>query len=239
VREWFESWFGEEYVALYPHRDAADAEAAVSLIERHLPANPSARVLDLACGGGRHARLLSHRWTTIGLDLSPVLLNYARKQAPNAHFVRGDMRVIPFADASFDVVVNLFTSFGYFADDTSHQRVIGEVARVMRRSGTFVLDFLNTEHIRERLVPYDERNIGGSIVEQRREISEDGRYVIKRICIRDQSREYTERVRLFDKNELTSMMKQWGFAIENVFGSYAGEPFSDDSPRVIIFGARN
>ena len=236
MREWFESWFGEEYVALYPHRDAADAEAAVELIERHVPVNRSASVLDLACGGGRHARLLSHRWTTTGLDLSPVLLNYARKQAPDAAFVRGDMRVLPFADSVFDVVVNLFTSFGYFADDTSHQRVIGEVARVMRADGTFVLDFLNTARIRDRLVPYDERNIGGRIVEQRREITEDGRYVIKRICIRDQNREYTERVRLFDKDELTAMMKQSGFSIDNVFGSYSGERLTDDSPRVIIFG---
>jgi SAM-dependent methyltransferase len=239
VREWFESWFGEEYVALYPHRDAADAEAAVALIERHLPFGRSASVLDLACGGGRHARLLSQRWTTIGLDLSPVLLSYARRQAPDAHFVRGDMRVLPFANGSFDVVVNLFTSFGYFADDTSHERVIGEVARVTRPAGTFVLDFLNTERIRERLVPYDERNIGDRVVEQRREISEDGRYVIKRICIRDQNREYTERVRLFDKNELTTMMKQSGFAIEKVFGSYGGEQLSADSSRVIIFGVRN
>ncbi len=238
MREWFESWFGEEYVALYPHRDAADAEAAVGLIEGHLPFNPDASILDLACGGGRHARLLSQQWRTTGLDLSPVLLKHARKQAPDAYFVRGDMRVLPFADISFDVVVNLFTSFGYFADDLSHQRVIGEVARVTKPGGTFVLDFLNTEHIRDTLVPYDERNIGGRIVEQRRDISDDGRYVIKRICIRDQNREYTERVRLFDKNELTAMMEESGFNIEHVFGNYAADPLTDDSPRVIIFGAR-
>ena len=238
MREWFESWFGEEYVALYPHRDAADAEAAVGLIEQYVPPNPRASVLDLACGGGRHARLLSQQWRTTGLDLSPVLLKHARRQAPDAHFVRGDMRVLPFADHSFDVVVNLFTSFGYFADDRSHQRVIGEVARVTKRAGMFALDFLNTEHIRDTLVPYDERNIGGRIVEQRREISEDGRYVIKRICIRDQSREYTERVRLFDKNELTAMMEESGFRIDHVFGNYSADVLTDDSPRVIIFGAR-
>ena len=238
MREWFESWFGEEYVALYPHRDASDAEAAVGLIERHIPPNASATVLDLACGGGRHARLLSQKWSTTGLDLSPVLLKHARRQAPAAHFVRGDMRILPFADTSFDVVVNLFTSFGYFADDRSHQRVIGEVARVTKPGGTFVLDFLNTEHIRDTLVPYDEREIGGRIIEQRREISEDGRYVTKRICIRDQNSEYTERVRLFEKSELTAMMEKSGFRIDHVFGNYESDPLSDDSHRVIIFGMR-
>ena len=164
MREWFESWFGEEYVALYPHRDAADAEAAIELIERTVPSDPHARVLDLACGGGRHSKLLSHRWLTTGLDLSPVLLRYARKQAPDAQFVRGDMRVLPFRDSTFALVANLFTSFGYFADDKSHQSVITEVARVTAKGGTFVLDFLNTEHIRETLVPYDERDIGGRVV---------------------------------------------------------------------------
>lgn len=236
MRDWFESWFGEEYVALYPHRDAADAEDAVALIERLVEPAPSSRVLDLACGGGRHARLLSQRWRTTGLDLSPVLLRYARGQAPDACFVRGDMRVLPFADAAFDLVVNLFTSFGYFEDDRSHQHVIGEVARVTAPGGTFVLDFLNTEHIRDTLVAYDERNIGGRIVEQRREISDDGRYVIKRICIRNSSREYAERVRLFEKDELASMMEKSGFRIVSVFGNYSAGELTDESPRVIIFG---
>ena len=238
MREWFESWFGEEYVALYPHRDAADAEAAVGLIDRYVAPDRRSRALDLACGGGRHSRLLSQRWRTTGLDLSPVLLRHARRQAPDASFVRGDMRVLPFADSAFSLVVNLFTSFGYFEDDRSHQSVIGEVARVTAGGGTFVLDFLNTEHIRDTLVPYDERNIGGRIVEQRREISEDGRYVIKRICIRDQNQEYTERVRLFEKKDLTAMMERSGFRIEHIFGTYAASPLADDSPRVIIFGER-
>lgn len=236
MREWFESWFGEEYVALYPHRDAADAEDAVELIERLAAPDRSSRVLDLACGGGRHARLLSQRWRTTGLDLSPVLLRHASRQAPDAGFVRGDMRVLPFADAAFNLVVNLFTSFGYFEDDLSHHHVIQEVARVTAPRGTFVLDFLNTEHIRDTLVPYDEREIGGRVVEQRREISDDGRYVIKRICIRDSNREYTERVRLFEKDELASMMEQSGFRIGSVFGNYAAAPLTDESPRVIIFG---
>lgn len=238
MREWFESWFGEEYVSLYPHRDTADAEDAVELIERYFESRSNARVLDLACGGGRHSRLLSARWATVGLDLSPVLLRHARKEAPSAEFVRGDMRVLPFHDAAFKLVVNLFTSFGYFDDDASHMQVIGEVARVTAPGGTFVLDFLNTEHIRDTLVPYDEKEIGGRIIEQRREISDDGRYVTKRICIRDSNREYTERVRLFEKDELTRMMERSGFEIGHVFGDYAADRLTDESPRVIIFGKR-
>ena len=236
--EWFESWFGEEYIALYPHRNAAEAEHAVQLIERYLDPSAPNRVLDLACGAGRHARVLSTRWKATGLDLSWVLLKLARREAPEADFVRGDMRVLPFRAATFGLVVNLFTSFGYFDNDASNLHVIQEVARVTAHDGTFVLDFLNTEHLRDTLVPYDEKEIGGKIVEQRRVISEDGRYVTKRICIRDDNREYVERVRLFEKAELSRMMEQSGFHITNTFGSYDADPFSDESARVILFGRR-
>ena len=238
MSDWFESWFGEDYVALYPHRDAAEAEHAVELIERYVESSPRTRVLDLACGGGRHARVLSTRWKTTGLDLSSVLLRLARREAPDAEFVRGDMRVLPFRKSAFGLVVNLFTSFGYFDDDASHQRVIQEVARVTASRGTFVLDFLNTEHLRDTLVPYDETEIGGKIIEQRREISDDGRYVIKRICIRDGGREFTERVRLFEKEELSQMMAKSGFDVTATLGNYDASALTDESPRVILFGTR-
>ncbi len=238
MSEWFESWFGEQYVALYPHRDAAEAEHAVQLIERFVDSGSMHRVLDLACGGGRHARVLTTRWETVGLDLSPVLLRLAREEAPAAEFVRGDMRVLPFREGSFELVVNLFTSFGYFEDDNSHLAVIKEVARVTAHGGTFVLDFLNTEHLRDTLVPYDETEIDGRVVEQRREISDDGRYVTKRICIRGERREYTERVRLFEKEELSRMMEKSGFHVSSVFGNYDAHPLTDESPRVILFGKR-
>lgn len=238
TRQWFESWFGEEYVALYPHRNVAEAERAVDLIARNVPAGKVSRVLDLACGGGRHASVLSRHWRTIGLDLSSVLLRLARKEAPEASFVRGDMRVLPFRTAAFSLVVNLFTSFGYFEEDASHERVVREVARVTEPGGTFVLDFLNTERIRQTLVAYDERQIGDQIVEQRREISDDGRFVIKRICLRDQNKEYTERVRLFERQELTRMFESSGFRATRTFGNYDGSPATAEAPRVILFGTR-
>ena len=113
-----------------------------------------------------------------------------------------------------------------------------EVLAAVKPGGWFVLDFLNTEHIRDTLVSYDERHIGGKVVEQRREISDDGRYVIKRICVRDENREYTERVRLFEKQELSVMLERSGFHVSAVFGNYDGQPFTDESPRTILFGVR-
>lgn len=236
--EWFESWFGEEYVALYPHRNEADAERAIDLIEHNLGNADVTCALDVACGAGRHSRILARKWWTVGLDLSEVLLRLAHKEISEAEFVRGDMRVLPFRTGAFGLVVNLFTSFGYFREDESHLRVIEEVARVTSHGGTFVLDFLNTSQLRDTLVPYDERDIGGQIVEQRREISEDGRFVIKRICIRGTDREFTERVRLFEAGDLSWMMESAGFEVRATYGNYDASPLTARAPRAIIFGRR-
>lgn len=236
--EWFERWFGEDYIALYPHRDAQEAERAVALIEKTVAGVSIGRVLDLACGAGRHSSVLARRWWTAGLDLSEVLLHIARKEGGDAAFVRGDMRVLPFRDAAFGLVVNLFTSFGYFEDDWCHQQVIGEVARVTSKNGIFVLDFLNTSQLRRTLVPYDERDIGGKMVEQRRQISDDNRFVIKRISIRGTGKEFTERVRLFETADLSGMMGTAGFDVIALYGNYDATPFTPDSPRVILFGRR-
>ncbi len=236
--EWFEKWFGEEYIALYPHRNAAEAERVVSLIERTLGGAHVSRVLDLACGAGRHSKVLCRRWWTAGLDLSEVLLKLAHREGVEAALVRGDMRVLPFRDGAFDLVVNLFTSFGYFADDESHLHVVREVSRVTAKGGGFALDFLNTTRLRNALVPYDEREIGGQIIEQRREISEDGRFVIKRICLRGTGKEFTERVRLFDPGDLSAMMKAAGFKVIAMYGNYEGAPLGTESPRAIIFGVK-
>jgi SAM-dependent methyltransferase len=236
--EWFERWFGEEYISLYPHRNAAEAEHAVQLIERTVGGAEITRALDLACGAGRHSRALADRWWTAGLDLSEVLLRLAKREGVDAALVRGDMRILPFRDSAFGLVVNLFTSFGYFEDDASHQQVVREVARVTSKYGTFVLDFLNTAELRRTLVPYDEREIGGKIVEQRREISDDDRFVIKRICIRGNGREFTERVRLFETADLAGMMGAAGFEVIASYGNYDAAPLTPASPRVILFGRK-
>src|SRR5207248_726507 len=122
--DWFEEWFGEDYLHIYQHRDETEAERAIELIATNLAGRRIDTVLDLACGAGRHTRVLRERWWTVGLDLSMSLLKLARKESDDAPYVRADMRELPFGDSSFDLVVNLFTSFGYFDDDSEHVRVL-------------------------------------------------------------------------------------------------------------------
>src|SRR5437667_531446 len=114
MTEWFEQWFGEEYHALYPHRDDEDARRAVALIRRVVPWGPRDRILDLACGPGRHAAELT-RWSSrvVGFDLSRAMLRRARERSGGrGALVGGGVRALPICAGSFTVAVDLVTSFG-------------------------------------------------------------------------------------------------------------------------------
>jgi SAM-dependent methyltransferase len=236
--DWFEQWFGEDYLRIYQHRDESEAERAIDLIAAHLPGGEIRAVLDLACGAGRHSKPLCERWWTVGLDLSSSLLKVARRETPDAPYVRADMRELPFADQSFDLVVNLFTSFGYFEDDREHARVLARVRDGLKPGGTFVIDFLNASQVRRDLVPYDERVENGVTIEQSRTISPDDRFVEKTIRLREKGREYVERVRLLSAGDLEKMLEAAGFDVVHCFGDYTGTRWSENSPRTILFASR-
>ena len=238
MTEWFEQWFGEEYLHAYPHRDDDDAERLVRLLAVYGVAGAGERVLDLGCGPGRHAAALARRGArVVGLDLSLPLLCAARRRGAGP-LVRGDMRQLPFGTAAFDVVLNLFTSFGYFASDEEHGVVVREAARVLRPGGRFVLDFLNASAVRAGLVARDERQTGGTTVVQERRISEDGRFVIKSIHVSGNSRIFTERVRLYERADLERMLATSGVRPETAAGDYDGAPHGTASPRLILVGRR-
>lgn len=237
MTEWFEEWFGEEYLALYPHRDLAEAARAVQLIRNTLPWQDGWRVLDVACGAGRHSRALREAGARcVGLDLSAALLRRARSTAA-VPLIRADMRALPVRPASMDLTVNLFTSFGYFATDEEHRAALAQMAGTLRPSGWLVLDFLNAAAARAGLVAQERTELAGQPVGIRRELSDGGRFVWKRITTAD-GREFTERVRLFAPEELDAMLESSGIVVRHRFGDYDGGPLTDSAPRVLLMGER-
>ena len=148
-------------------------------------------------------------------------------------------RTLPFKDCAFDLVVNLFTSFGYFSDDRAHRRVVEEVARVTCPGGWFVLDYLNPGHVRRTLVPLDVRTVGQHTIEQERSISDDGRFVRKTITIGEFGRTFVERVRLFEPDELTEMVEASGYSVIELLGDYTGSPLDAGATRTILIARRD
>jgi SAM-dependent methyltransferase len=235
MTEWFEEWFGEDYLRLYPHRDDADAERAVALICRSVGLQPGWRVLDVACGAGRHARAFAAAGARcIGLDLSATLLRLAR-EITDAPLVRADMRDLPIRPGSMDLTVNLFTSFGYFERDAEHTTALAEMISTVRPGGWFVIDFLNPAAVRRRLVPEETIELPERTVQVTRSVSPDGRYVCKSIRAA-KDRHYMERVRLFEPHEISGMLETAGVTVRSRFGDYDASPMTPEAARTILLG---
>jgi SAM-dependent methyltransferase len=235
VTEWYEEWFGEDYLRLYPHRDDADAERAVALISKTLELRAGCRVLDVGCGAGRHTRAFADRGARcIGLDLSAALLRLAR-ETTTSPLVRADMRHLPIRPASMDLTVNLFTSFGYFERDAEHAAALAEMIGTVKPGGWFVIDFLNPEAVRERLIPRQTMEVSGEQIEVTRSVSPDGRYVCKSIQV-PQGKRYFERVRLFTPGQISEMVEDTGLRVRHAFGDYDASPLTPASPRTIVMG---
>lgn len=237
MTEWYEEWFGEDYLRLYPHRDDVEAERAVNLISTTVGLQRGWRVLDVGCGAGRHTRaFVSNGARCIGIDLSATLLKLAQ-QATSAPLVRADMRELPIRPGSMDLTVNLFTSFGYFDRDAEHTAALAEMVGTIKPGGWFVIDFLNAAAVRQRLVPQETIELSGETVEVTRSVSPDGRYVCKSI-LAPRGKRYTERVRLFDSSQIIAMLEATGVTVYHSFGDYEASPLTPGAPRTILMGRR-
>lgn len=239
---WFERSFREDYLLVYRHRDESSANKEVNELLTHLPIKRSGRVLDLCCGSGRHSRALALRgYDVVGVDLSDVLLALACEQNTyeNLHYYQYDMRKIPF-ESEFDIVFNLFTSFGYFASDEENQLVVANMAKALKPEGEVVIDYLNPAYLKAHLVPHSSREIEGLLIEEDRTI-ENG-FVKKRIRIADAksagTREYWEQVRLYEADEMVKMLGNVGFTDIQSFGTYSCEPYEGATSQRMIFYAR-
>lgn len=240
MTEWFADWFGHTYLEVYPHRDDEDARQALGLIAGVVPLEGK-RVLDLACGQGRHAVQLNALGArTTGVDLSSVLLKRARNGNPPVRdLIRADMRCLPFAAEAFDVVVNLFTSFGYFDSDEEHAGVVNSVSGLLGAGGWFVIDFLNADFVREGLVPSEQMDLNGKTIDIKRSLLGDGAYVQKTMRLLEDETEHVERVRLFSATDLADMLHAAGLNVVDRFGDYEGGPLGPNSPRVILFARKS
>lgn len=215
--EWYEEAFRADYLRVYPHRDDAEAAADVArLAGAALPGLGSGRrVLDLACGAGRHLRAMAALGArAVGADLSADLLAEARRRGSRC-IVRCDIRRLPFGDGAFDAVTLFFNSFGYFQDESGDAEAFREAARVLAPGGGLLLDLLDPGEVRAGLVPRSERRAEGLDILEERRLTSDGRRVEKRVTLREGGRErrWTESVRLYSDEEVSGMAAATGLRV--------------------------
>ena len=237
---WYKEWFGEEYLELYAHRDAGEADRHLDFVERFLaPGREQPRaVLDLACGAGRHTQALHQRgYKTRGIDLSLTLLAHP----PRVPCVAGDMRRLPFRQGAFDWVLNFFTSFGYFEQERENFRVLEEIERVLAPGGRFLIDFLNKDVVLANLKSHEVQEIAGRRVSIDRWYDETTQRINKRMQLETPGkapRTYLESVRAYSREEVTIGSRWAGLSVDALYGSFQGEPFDRDSERLILLGHR-
>lgn len=240
---WFKDWFNSPYYhQLYAYRDEKEAADFINKLIAHLKPMPGAKMLDVACGKGRHSMQLAESgFDVTGIDLSRESIVHALKfESDKLHFYEHDMR-LPFWINYFGYAFNFFTSFGYFNTQREHDNAIRTISRSLQPGGIFVMDFLNVSFSEKRGVEETQKQIGDAIYH----ISKwtDEHHFYKKITVEDKALkkplQYTEKVSKFSLTDFELMFNRQNLQIKEVFGDYNFHAYdASSSPRLIMIAEK-
>jgi SAM-dependent methyltransferase len=240
--EWWRTWFGPGYLALYDDYLAERTPVEIDRLEALLALRPPLRILDLPCGQGRHAIELARRgYDVTGVDLSPFLLKVAEERARadgiRLHWLDGDMRE-PIAGERFDLVLNLFTSLGYFADEADDRKVVDAAAAMLVPGGRFLLEVINGERLMARFQEREWFTVGQAAVVERRSLDRTARRMVveRTVTTPDATEVNLHAIRLYDGRDVSGIMRSAGFGRVDLYGDWSGEALTPDSLRVLAVG---
>ena len=235
-KNWFSDWFNSPYYhILYKDRNFREAQIFMDNLTFYLNMEPDSKVLDLACGKGRHSIYLNQLgYDVLGVDISENSIAIANKNAnEKLHFQIADMRE-PF-EQKFDAILNMFTSFGYFENESDNLRTLISIKESLSEYGFGVIDFMNVNNVIPNLVA-NEVKIVDDISFNIKRYSADG-FIFKEIDFEVNSEKFhfTEKVRAFTLQDFESLMEQAGIFLLDIFGDYKLKKFHKlDSERLIM-----
>jgi SAM-dependent methyltransferase len=247
VGAWYESFFGEDYFEIY--RDVLTPEgtaAEVDGIVARLGLAAGARVLDLACGHGRHAiPLAALGFRVTGYDLSETMLTRARRDAAASgaalRLVRGDLRALPFT-AEFDAAISVFTSFGYFDDPADDLAALRGVRAALAPGGRFLVETLHRDALLARFQPHLEYTTSAGAHVTRDYVWDLARDVIEdrlRLVRPDGTRaEYASALRMRSLHVWLGLLREAELEPVAWHGGLDGRPLALDSRRLVVISAR-
>lgn len=235
-QNWYSSWFDTPYYhILYKDRNYREAQVFMDNLTHYLNLPEKAKVLDLACGKGRHSIYLNQLgYDVLGADLSENSIAEASKNSNETlHFKVHDMRE-PFEE-KFDAIFNLFTSFGYFENDDDNLTTLKAIKESLSEYGFAVIDFMNINQVIETLVPEETKTVDEIDFHIKRYV-EDG-HIFKQIDFEDQGRKYhfTEKVKALSLKDFQDLMDEAGIYLLDIFGDYKLKKFhKTESERLIM-----
>ncbi|WP_290696520.1 class I SAM-dependent methyltransferase [Lacinutrix sp.] len=232
---WYASWFNTPfYHILYKDRDYNEAENFMYNLTNYLNIPENGKILDLACGKGRHAVYLNKiGFDVTGVDLSANSIAHAKQfENETLKFNVHDM-CKPYHE-QFDAVFNLFTSFGYFENEEDNLNTIKAIKANLNETGFGVIDFLNTDYIIENLVEENTKTVEGIAFKQKRRI-ENG-YIVKDISFtaEGQDFEFQERVRALTLADFETLFEKAGVHLLDVFGDYKLNKYHKSTSKRLI-----
>lgn len=235
--DWFESWFDTPYYhILYKNRDHQEARLFMANLVTFLKLKKNDRILDLACGKGRHSVFLnSLGFEVIGADLSKNSIDYANEFSNESlRFVQRDMRDP--LNLKYDAIFNLFTSFGYFEKDEEDLQVLTNIKNGLRDENSIaVIDFLNVEKAVRTMVS-DEQVIRNELTFNIKR-SYEHPFIYKRIEIAtpEKNLNYFERIKYLDLTKIKSYLQRVGLKLNHIFGDYDLQDYDkENSNRLIL-----
>lgn len=243
VKEWYQQWFSSPfYHKLYFERDEADARKMIQNLLQHLKPPTGSRMLDVACGKGRHSILLAQGgYDVTGIDISAESIQQAQQhEGERLHFYVHDMRRSFFINY-FHYAFNFFTSFGYFDTRREHDDAMRTIAASLQQGGVVLFDYLNVHYVEEKLVHNEIKTIGDTVYEIHRWHNDT--HFFKRIIVTDRTldtpMQTTEKVAKFSLGDFTEMLAYQKIQITEVFGDYDLNPYDvRKTPRMIIIGKK-
>jgi len=234
---WFANWFDSPYYhLLYKNRDEKEAQVFIDNLIQYLQIPQGSKLIDIACGKGRHAIYFNKKgMDVVGIDLSSNSISYAKEHENSTlQFSAHDMREI-YKRNYFDVVTNLFTSFGYFDDKTDEQEAINAMANNLKIGGILVIDFMNVKKVISNLLFSEQKTIDGITFNINRKV--EGGNIIKDIAITDgiEKQQFQEKVKMITLADYSEFITNSGLKIIDIFGNYHLEDFDiTTSDRLIL-----
>ena len=236
---WYAEWFNTPfYHILYKDRDYEEAGAFMQRLTTFLKLKKGAKILDLACGKGRHSKFLNTLgFDVTGVDLSPASIAFAKQFKNETLSFREHDMCIPLAK-KFDAVFNLFTSFGYFETENDNIRTIKAIKEELNPGGYGVIDFLNSHHVINHLVKSEIKVVDGITFHIERKIEDN--YILKHISFthKDIDYNFTEKVKALTLDDFKSYFEKAGVKLHHCFGDYNLSPFHKETSQrlILIFG---
>jgi len=240
--ETWDAFFSDFYLRAYAD-DTRDAEAVEQALAaaRLAGCEPGADVLDVPCGFGRHTIALARAgYRAVGVDRSAALLDEARRRAGGERWpklTRADYRELPFAEASFDAALNLFTSLGYLGDEED-VKVLAAIRRVLRPGGRLVLETMHRDRLLLAWSDNDWRLMGEGrlLLEQRTFDPATGVAQTTQTVIEPggERESRTWSVRVYAATELLAMIERAGFSEAKAYGSLDGDPLTTSTRLVVV-----